>query len=207
KGSCPISVNVKGVQAGVQNNPTGPISSTESGPGAASNTASITIIGPPSISKAFGATSIPLNGSTSLSFSLQNSNTTQTLSGVGFTDTLPSGLVIATPNGLTGSCGGGTITAAAGSNAVSLTGASLTSSSTCTFSANVTGTGAGAQTNTTAAVTSTQGGTGGTASATLVVVAPPSIAKSFNPASIAPNATSALTFTITNPVANTVALA
>src|SRR5262249_22038608 len=158
KGSCPISVNVKGVQAGVQNNTTGPISSTESGPGAASNTASITVIGPPSISKAFGATSIPLNGSTSLSFSLQNSNTTQTLSGVGFTDTLPSGLVIATLNGLPGSCGGGTITAVAGSNAVSLTGASLTSSSICTFSANVIGTAVGAQTNTTAAVTSTQNG-------------------------------------------------
>jgi len=33
--------------------------------------------------------SIPLNGSTSLSFTIQNNNTTTTLTGVGFSDTLP----------------------------------------------------------------------------------------------------------------------
>ena len=78
--------------------------------------------GPPTITKAFGAATIPLNGSTSLTFNLSNPNAGTMLTGVGFTDSLPAGLVVSTPNGLTGSCGGGTITAAAGSGSVSLSG-------------------------------------------------------------------------------------
>src|SRR5207237_140995 len=72
--SCTISVNVQGTTAGVKSNTTGPISSNESGPGAASNTASITVIGPPTITKAFGAASVPLNGTTSLTFTIVNPN-------------------------------------------------------------------------------------------------------------------------------------
>jgi uncharacterized repeat protein (TIGR01451 family) len=201
--SCAVSVNVTGTTAGVKNNAV-QITSTEGGNGNTSN-ASITVAAPPVIIKAFGAASIPLNGSTSLSFTIQNNNTTQSLSGVGFTDTLPAGLVIATPNGLAGTCGAGTITAASGTNVISLTGAALAVSSSCTFSVNVTGAAAGTQNNTTGAVTSTEGGTGGTASASLAVVAPPSIAKAFNPTAVALNATTLLTFTITNPAANAVA--
>jgi uncharacterized repeat protein (TIGR01451 family) len=201
--SCTVSVNVQGTTAGVKNNSV-QASSTNGGLGNTSN-ASITVVAPPVIIKAFGAASIPLNGSTSLTFTIQNNNTTTTLTGVGFSDTLPAGLVISTPNGLTGTCGGGTITATAGTNVISLTGASLAANTSCTFAVNVTGTAAGLQNNTTGNVTSTEGGTGGTASASVTVVAPPSIAKVFNPTTIPLNGTTALTFTITNPAANTVA--
>ena len=105
-------MNVTGTTGGVKNNSV-QVTATESGPGNTSN-ASITVTSPPVIIKAFGAASIPLNGSTSLTFTIQNNNTTTALTGVGFSDTLPAGLVISTPNGLTGSCGGGTITATAG---------------------------------------------------------------------------------------------
>src|SRR5262249_18579863 len=44
--------------------------------------------------------------------------------------------------------------------------------------------------------------TGGTATASLKVEGPPSFAKAFNPAAVALNATTSLTFTITNPAAN-----
>src|SRR5271168_1947005 len=205
-GSCTFSVNVVGITAGAQANTTGTVSSNESGAGATSNTATVTVIGPPTIAKSFGAASVPLNGTTSLSFTIQNNNTTQSVSGIGFTDTLPSGLAVTTPNGLTGTCGGGTITATGGSGSVSLSGATLAQSSSCTFSVNVTGTAAGAQNNTTGAVTSTNGGTGGTASASLAVVAPPSISKSFGAASIPPSGATSLSFTITNPAANSVSL-
>jgi CSLREA domain-containing protein len=202
--SCAVTVNVTGTTAGDKNN-TVQVTSTEGGTSATAS-ATVTVVAPPSIAKSFGAASIPLNGSTSLSFTIQNNNTTTSLSGIGFSDTLPAGLVISAPNGLTGSCGGGTITATQNTNVISLSGATLAASASCTFSVNVTGRAAGLQNNTSGAVTSTEGGTGATASASMNVVAPPSIAKVFNPSSIALNATTSLTFTITNPAANAVSL-
>jgi uncharacterized repeat protein (TIGR01451 family) len=168
--SCTVSLNITGTAAGAMNNSV-QVTSTEGGSGNTS-TASITVVAPPVIIKAFGAASIPLNGSTSLTFAIQNNNTTTTLSGVGFTDTLPAGLVVATPNGLTGNCGGGTITATTASGSVSLTGASIAASASCTFAVNVTSTTGGVKNNTTGNVTSSEGGTGGTASASITALLP-----------------------------------
>jgi len=127
---------------------------------------------PPAIAKVFGAASVPLNGTTSLTFNLSNPNAAISLSGIGFTDTFPSGLTVSTPNGLTGTCGGGTITAIAGSNNISLAGASLATAASCTFAVSVAGVTTGAQNNVTSAVTSTEAGNGGTASAQITVVGP-----------------------------------
>src|SRR5262249_7974565 len=125
--SCTVSVNIQGTTAGVKNNSV-QVTSTEGGTGNTA-TASITVVAPPATIKAFGAASIPLNGSTSLTFTIQNNNTSTTLTGVGFSDILPTRgkgtLLVATPNGLTGSCGGGTITATQGSQVISLSGATL----------------------------------------------------------------------------------
>src|SRR6266478_5544030 len=85
------------------------------------------------------------------------------------------------------SCGGGTITATQATNVISLSGSALAASTSCTFAVNVTGTTAGTKNNTTGNVTSVEGGTGGTASASINVVAPPSIAKAFGAANIALN--------------------
>src|SRR5207237_4747079 len=101
--SCTVSVDVQGTTAGVKNNSV-QVTSTEGGNGNTSN-ASITVVAPPVIIKAFGAASVPLNGTTSLTFTIQNNNTATTLTGVGFSDTLPAGLVVSTPHGLTCSCG------------------------------------------------------------------------------------------------------
>jgi len=122
---------------------------------------------PPSLGKVFGAPSISLNGSTTLTFTVNLAS----LTGVGFTDTLPAGLVVASPSGLTGACGGGTITAIAGSGSISLSGATLVAGATCTFVVNVSSTSAGTKNNTTGAVTSNEGGAGATASASLDVAA------------------------------------
>jgi hypothetical protein len=45
----------------------------------------------------FGASAIPLNGSTSLTFTIANPNASNSLSGVALTDALSAGLVVATP--------------------------------------------------------------------------------------------------------------
>ncbi len=127
---------------------------------------------PPTIAKTYGAASVPLNGSTSMMFHLTNPNGSISLSGIGFTDALPAGQIVATPNGLTGSCGGGTITASAGSGSVSLSGATLAVNASCSFMLNVTGTASGTQNNITSVVTSTEAGSGKTATATLIVAGP-----------------------------------
>ncbi len=123
---------------------------------------------PPGFTKAFAVVNVALNGTTSLTFTLSNPNTGASLSGIGFTDTMPAGLMVATPNGLNGTCGG-TITATAGSGSVSLTGATLAASATCNFTVSVSAVAAGMQNNTTSAVTSTEGGSGGKATASITV--------------------------------------
>ena len=142
------------------------------GGGSAGNPSPPAMKSPPAITKAYGAASVPLNGATSLTFTLTNPNSGASLSGIGFTDTLPAGQSVATPSGLMGSCGGGAIAAVAGSSGVSLSGASLAVSASCSFAVNVVGTASGAQTNTTSAVTSMEAGSGETASANLIVAGP-----------------------------------
>ncbi|MGA7848334.1 MAG: alkaline phosphatase family protein, partial [Terriglobales bacterium] len=169
--ACSFSVNVTGISSGPQNNATSAVTSNEGGNGNAAS-ASITVSAspaPPTIGKAFGAATIALNGSTALTFNLSNPNAGVTLTGVGFTDALPAGLLVSTPNGLTGSCGGGTISASAGSGSVSLSSAALAASATCSFAVNVTGTSSGPQNNATTAVTSNEGGNGNAASASVTV--------------------------------------
>jgi hypothetical protein len=56
---------------------------------------------------------------------------------------------------------------------VSLSAAALAANASCTFSVNVTATGSGPQNNVTGAVTSTEGGTGGTATASLLIAVRP----------------------------------
>jgi hypothetical protein len=152
-----------GVAAGTAKNSAGPESN-----GAVSETFSVNNT-PPSIKESFTDRSIALNGSTSLTFTIKNRSNYTALTRVGFSDKLPAGLVISKPNGLSGSCGGGTITAIAGTNEISLSGATLPANSSCTFSANVTGTKTGALKNTTGKITSAEAGRGNSSYATLVV--------------------------------------
>lgn len=167
--------------------------------GSTSSALTQNVLSPPSISKAFGAATIPLSGTTSLTFTITNpAGNTVALNGLAFTDTLPAGLQVAgTPN-ISNACGG-TFTASAGSGIVNLSAGTVAASNSCSISLNVTGTTAGVKPNTTGNVTSTNGGTGNTASASITVDAPPTISKAFGAAQINLNTSTSLTFTITNP--------
>ena len=166
--SCVFSLNVTGVSAGNQVNTTGPVTSTEGGVGGTAS-ASLAVVGPPAIVKAFSPTIIQVGGASTLSFSISNPAVNAVaLTGVGFTDNLPTGLVISTPNGVAGSCGGGAITAPAGSGTVTLSGASLSAGGSCTFAVSVTGTSPGLKTNS-VQVTSANGGVGNTSDASVLV--------------------------------------
>ena len=122
-------------------------------------------------SKSFGAPTIPLNGSTTLAFEITRPLGGGNATGITFTDPLPSGLVVSTPNGLVGACGAGsTVTAAAGSASVALGGGELAAGVTCNFQVNVTGTTPGLKSNVTSILNSSAG-SAPAASASLTVLA------------------------------------
>lgn len=167
--SCTVTVNVTGTTAGIKNNSVAILSAVGAGNTA---TASLTVVAPPVLSKSFGASAVDFSGTVPLTFQVSNPNAAAPLNGISFTDTLPAGLVVSTPNGLTGSCGGGAISAIPGGTSISLTGATLAVGASCTFTVNVTGIIAGPQTNITSAITSTNGGTGPPATASVEVRIP-----------------------------------
>ncbi len=127
---------------------------------------------PPTFSKAFAATSIPVNGSTTLSFFISNPNPVP-MTGISFTDILPAGLVISTPNGLVNGCGG-SITATAGSSTISLSAGMLAAApASCTIVISVTGTIPGSWTNTSGPISSAVPiESGGVASDSITVASP-----------------------------------
>lgn len=120
----------------------------------------------PVLTTSFGSTSMNIGETTALIFTVQNFNAVP-ITGVAFSDTLPSGLTVGTPNGLTGSCGSGTVTATGTS--IGLSGGTIAASGSCTFSVNVTAIGAGAQNNTTSTVTSNEAPIGAAAQASVFV--------------------------------------
>jgi uncharacterized repeat protein (TIGR01451 family) len=171
--TCTASVTVTGTTSGPHSNVSGYVSAFQSGSNTTATgygTANLDVLAPPSIAKSFGAPAILTAATTPLTFTITNWNTGNSLTGVAFTDTLPTGLTVATSS--SSQCGG-TLTTT-NPTTISLAGGSITASSSCTFNVTVTGTTGAAKpgvtyTNTTGAVTSTNGGTGNTASAQLVV--------------------------------------
>ena len=118
------------------------------------------------------AATLQQNSATSLRFTLFNANGFP-LSGVAFADSLPAGLVVATPSGLSSSCGG-TVTATEGAASVTLTGGDLAAYGPCTIALNVIGATAGLKANS-VTVSATAAGTGNTDTASLMVLGPPAI--------------------------------
>ncbi len=178
----------------------------------------------PTFTKGFfqglGATpqlTIAADGTTTatLRFTITNTNVGTPLTNIAFTDTLPAGLLVATPNGVLGTCGGAvTASAVAGSNLITLTGGSLAAApgpfNFCSFVVNVvapTTTAPGLLTNLTGTLTATAGNTpvttaGATAAITVTALPAPMLTKSFSTGVggfIPVGGTSVLTLTLTNP--------
>jgi hypothetical protein len=134
-------------------------------------------VAPPTATKGFAPNIIAPNGVSMMTITITNpSANTAALAGVAFTDIFPTNLLVATPNGLTNTCGG-TATAVAGSGSVSLTGGAVAVTSSCSVTVNVTSSVSGTYTNSSGPVSSTNGGNGSTASGALTVASPPTISK------------------------------
>ena len=105
----------------------------------------------PSITKAFSPSNVigtPANST--LTLTLGNTNSVPIYLIQTLTDTLPSGLVVSTPNGLNGTCtsiAGNTVTATAGSSSISLNNGFKIPAGGCTVAVNVTASSAGTYVN------------------------------------------------------------
>ncbi len=103
---------------------------------------------PPTLTKAFSPASINDGGSTVLTFFVENPTGAPPLTNVGFVDTLPSGLVVASPASVGGTCvnAAAATTATPGGGTITVTGLDVPAgSSTCTVTVDVTN--ASGQTN------------------------------------------------------------
>jgi hypothetical protein len=223
--TCTVTVTVTGTEPGTLVNTTSPMSYTiGSTPFTAhAAVATINVVAPPTISKAFGVPSIGIgtgpSDTTTLTFTLGSPAANPVdLTGVGFTDPLPSG--IAFDGDATDNCSGdsGTVTETASvaeaGDVFTDSGETLTPGEFCTIVITVNGVTAGNYVNTTSVVTSTQGGNGLTASAPINVgggsgggpASVPRISKAFAPTSVPAGTPAVLTVTITNPSTNTTTL-
>ncbi len=150
--------------------------------------------------KGFDPLTVFGGSASTLSVELVNPNNVP-MNGVGFTDTMPAGMILADPaNPDVGTCGG-TIDAIPGANSFSLSGASSAASSNCTVTIRVTMTVNGNLTNVIDAgtVSSFSGASNlDPAAASLTNLPGASISKVFAPHSIKAGAVTSLTFTIQN---------
>ena len=148
-----------------------------------------------------GAASSTIGASEVLTIRLRNPSAID-LSGVAFTDLLPSGLVLTpTPNGST-TCAGGTVSAPVSGTAIALTGASLPAGAACTVSANVLSNAPGIYTDDIPVgdVTSYEGVSNALAtSAQLVILDPPTVGLEFDLPVIQPGGTSTAIISLGNP--------
>lgn len=196
--TCTFAVNVSsdGSTLGNLANATSVVTSAEAGAGAAASATVSVTFDPPTVSAAFTPSRIKPGANSTLTLSIKNTNTTIQLNGVGLGNTLPAGVTIASPNGLSNNCGG-TVAATAGSNSITLSGGAVPAGFTCTVSLRVTS-NEGVKNNVTSPVTYT-GGAGGTASATLSAATPPSIINTFAALSVGNGTPTTMTFILQNP--------
>ncbi len=163
-----VTLKIRGVTTGAIVDTTSTVTSDDADAGAAAS-ATLNVIpdAAPTLQIAFGASSINVGGITTLTFTVTNPNTTVALTNINFTDTLPAGLAVATPNGETNNLGG-VVSDVAGSNFVSLSGSTLAAGGSNLLTIDVIGIAPGIQDNMTGAIASDQA-TGATASASLTV--------------------------------------
>jgi uncharacterized repeat protein (TIGR01451 family) len=169
-----ITVDVTSATAGVYNNSVF-VTSDETGPtNAVTASLTVVVVSPPMIGMTFDSSVIPLNGTSTLTYTISNPYSNPfPLTGVAFTDTLPDGLVVASSPNVSNNTGG-TVTATPGSVTIRLFGGVLAPYSTDTITVAVTGTTVGVKTNIVNVTSATSGQYATTLAAAALTVVDPS---------------------------------
>ena len=165
----------------------------------------------PSMNKNFSPSTVWAGESTQLEINLTNNDTVNSLTGVTYTDTLPSSFVVSSPltTSISG-CGSGTINTSVGSNTITLSNGTIAPSALCRIRVRVVSPTQGTYTN---IIPAGPDGVGSLQTDQYVtnpsdVTAPVNvqsvgISKAFNPTSFAQGDTSTLTITLRNPSSTT----
>lgn len=185
--NCSITVRVTSDETGLYTNVIGSITSDNKGDFGPIS-ANLNVLGPPQVTKSFSPDSISTGGTSTLTITVSNPTTaTAALTNVTVNDFFPTNMLTASSSS-SRACTNPTSTPAnarfvarnSGNNGwdtgmannragVQVNGLTLEPNQTCTFSISVDASTAGTYPNTTSAITSDDGGTGNTASATLTV--------------------------------------
>jgi hypothetical protein len=165
--SCTVQVDVTGTSVATLANTTGDLTSSLGNSGTATD--SLTVTGLPAFTKGFSPDTILQGDISTLTLTVDNTMTALAPSNLSVTDTMPAGMVVATPANASTTCTGGTLTATPGSNVVSYSGGALAAGASCTIQVDVTSMTPGLNTNTTGDLTSSLGNSG-PASAVLNVI-------------------------------------
>lgn len=128
----------------------------------------------PILSQQFDPFLIAQNGTSYLNFTIKNPNPNSSLSGVGFSSTLPAQIKINTTPNLISTCPGGQTNATAGGSSIALSGANLAANQSCSVSVQVTSNSLGTWSVGGVAAKSTETGLGSNiaSAASLTVVSP-----------------------------------
>lgn len=160
-----------------------------------------TLLGRPTITKAFSPIAVATNTNDTLTFTITNPNAAG-LTNIAFSDSYPAGLVNATPLTTGGSCSGVILsgTTVAGGSLFNVTAGNVPAGGSCTITVQVRSASAGNYPNSTSGVTSAQTPDAGPPSATAALgVGLIVVNKAFAPAQIAPGGTSTVTLSLNNP--------
>jgi uncharacterized repeat protein (TIGR01451 family) len=183
-GSCTIQVDVTAASGIYTNTIPAAALTTNAGSNAAVAQAVLTVdqYAPPTVSKAFGAADLGTGMITTLTLTLTNNNPVAATLTANLDDTLPTiagpgSMLIASPNGLAGSCPPGQVTATPGSGLLRYVAGATIPPGGCTIVVNVTTTAAGTYINTIAAgaLQTTLGNSPGATSDTLTAISFPNI--------------------------------
>lgn len=159
----------------------------------------VTVWQPAGLVKSFSPTSVSAGGTSQLNILVSNPNQTAA-TGAGFTDVFPVGMTTAGGPVASTCAGFGPANVAAGLTSFTQSGGTFPAGATCTFSVVVATAGGASYTNTLPIATPTNAlNITNVAAASATLLARPSIAKSFSPTAVGPNANSTLSFVITNP--------
>ncbi|XAH23732.1 IPTL-CTERM sorting domain-containing protein [Xylophilus sp. GW821-FHT01B05] len=218
-GNCQFRVAVVASEPGVLTNTiaANAIQSNEGLTNGNPTDAPLTVLAPPTVSKAFSPAQIAANGTSTLRIRLENSNAAAITLTAALVDALPGNVLVASPPNINGSVPGGetactaaSITAVAEAINLAYANGAAIPPGGCTITVDVTSAMNGAYLNTIAAgqLKTTAGDNPEPAIATLGVGQPaaPTLVKSFSPTTIDVGGASVLTIVLGNPNATAVTL-